>query len=116
MDSRPATGCCGAAEGAKGWKRSWVHSPEGVLPLLVLGDKAAPTSPCLHVRCLGKHPIITLMGKDIPKELAVPSPDNSARSQGRGELPRCWEGGYTRQLELKQLVGSSMENFFSYLL
>lgn len=46
------------------------------------GSPSFPLPTLLHVHCLGK--LITLMGKDIPEELVMPSPDNSARPQGRG--------------------------------
>lgn len=61
------------------------------------GSPDFPLPTLLHVHCLGK--LITLMRKDIPQELAMPSPDRSVRPQGRGELRRRWERGYICQLK-----------------
>ena len=74
------------------------------------GSPSFPLPTLLHVHCLGK--LITLMGKDILEELAMPSPDNSARPQGRGELLRRWERGYMCQLKLNGMLVVAWRIFF----
>lgn len=106
-----AIGCWWVAEGVKGWKPSHLAAR-----CWGQGSPSFPLPTLLHVHCLGK--LITLMGKDIPEELVMPSPDNSARPQGggSGELLCRWERGYVCQLKLNSMLVVAWQIFFSYLL